>query len=323
MGLASKLMHDTSFETMRTFVRVHLGAARGAQLEVLDFGSQVVDEQGRSYRELFDDPSWHYRGLDIVAGHNVDVAVDDPYAWDAIPADSIDVVVSGQAFEHVEYFWASMFEIVRVLKPGGLATIIAPAGGFEHRYPVDCWRFYPDGARAIAGYVGCEVVDVFTDWQHGEWDDTILVARKPEWDLDGRLRFAGRALMQRRILHPGSGEHEAELPRPDIVAEPSILRTAEPGALTASLERLRDARVARAELAEEEARAAAAAEAQRIDDEREAAIEARIAAEAERIASERLESMTPVRVYGDVRKKVSDLVGDDNREKYKRWRGRT
>ena len=26
--------------------------------------------------------------------------------------------------------------------------------------------------------------------------------------------------------------------------------------------------------------------------------------------------------YGEVRKKVSDLVGDDNREKYKRWRGR-
>ena len=58
MGLASRLMHDTSFETMRTFVRVHLGAVRGAQLEVLDFGSQVVDEQERSYRELFDDPSW-------------------------------------------------------------------------------------------------------------------------------------------------------------------------------------------------------------------------------------------------------------------------
>ena len=316
-------MHDTSFETMRTFVRVHLGVARGAPLEVLDFGSQVVDEQARSYRELFDDPNWRYRGLDIEAGVNVDIVVENAYAWDAVPADSVDVVVSGQAFEHVEYFWASMFEIVRVLRPGGLAAIIAPSGGFEHRYPVDCWRFYPDGARALANYVGCEIVDVFTDWQHGEWDDTILVARKPEWDIDGRLRFAGRALMQRRILEPGTAEHETDLPRPDIVADSSILRSVEPGTLTASLERLRDARVAREERAAAEAADAAEDERRRLEDEREAEIEARIAAEAERIASERLEAMTPVRVYGEVRKKVSDLVGDDRREQYRRWRGRS
>ena len=316
-------MHDTSFDTMRTFVRVHLGAARGKPLEILDFGSQVVDEQPRSYRELFDDANWRYRGLDIEAGSNVDVVVDNAYSWDAVPADSVDVVVSGQAFEHVEYFWASMFEIVRVLRPGGLAAIIAPAGGFEHRYPVDCWRFYPDGMRAIANYVECDVVDVFTDWQHGEWDDSILVARKPEWDIDGRLRFAGRALMQRRILEPGTAEHETELPRPDIVAEPSILLAVEAGMLTASLERLRDARLARVARAEQDAAEAAVAETQRLDQEREAAIEARIAAEADRIAAERLEGMTPVRVYGEVRKKVSDLVGDDNREKYKRWRGRS
>lgn len=315
-------MHDTSFDTMRTFVRVHLGAARGKPLEVLDFGSQVVDEQPRSYRELFDDDRWNYRGLDIEAGSNVDVVIDNAYSWDAIPADSIDLVVSGQAFEHVEYFWASMFEIVRVLRPGGLAAIIAPAGGFEHRYPVDCWRFYPDGARALANYVDCEVVDVFTDWQHGEWDDTILVVRKPEWDIDGRLRFAGRALMQRRILEPGTGEHETDLPRPDIVAEPSILRTAESGMLTASLERLRAARIKRVEDAEAEDAERAAAELAEQEAEREAAIEERITAEAERIASERLDGMTGVRVYGEVRKKVSDLVGDENRDKYKRWRGR-
>ena len=316
-------MHDTSYETMRTFVRVHLGAARGKPLEILDFGSQVVDEQPRSYRDLFDDPSWNYRGLDIEAGANVDVVVDQPYAWDAIPADSVDLVVSGQAFEHVEYFWASMFEIVRVLRPGGLATIIAPAGGFEHRYPVDCWRFYTDGARALARYVECEVVDAFTDWGHGEWDDTILVVRKPEWDIDGRLRFAGRALMQRRILEPGTAEHETDLPRPDVVGEPSILRAAEPGALTASLQRLRDARLQReaddARTAADEAADAAAREQM----EREAAIESRIAVEAERIASERLEGMTGVRIYGQIREKVSDLVGDEGRERYKRLRGRT
>ena len=32
----------------------------------------------------------------------------------------------------------------RVLVPGGLACIIAPGAQGVHRFPVDCWRFYPD-----------------------------------------------------------------------------------------------------------------------------------------------------------------------------------
>ena len=80
----------------------------------------------------------------------------------------------------------SIFEIVRVLKPGGIAAIIAPSSGFEHRYPVDCWRFYRDGFAALGRYVGATVFDVFTDWNHGDWDDSILVVEKPVWNDDER-----------------------------------------------------------------------------------------------------------------------------------------
>lgn len=315
-------MHDTSFETMRAFVRIHLEDARGQALEVLDFGSQVVDEQPRSYRELFDDPAWRYRGLDIETGRNVDVIVEDAYSWEAVATDSVDLVISGQAFEHVEFFWASMFEIVRVLKPGGLAAIIAPSGGFEHRYPVDCWRFYPDGFRALARYVDVELIDVFTDWGHGEWDDSILVVRKPEWDVDGRLRFEGRALLQRRLLDPLVAEHDPALPAPGPDAEPSVLRSVRPGALTAELQRERDERRRHEAEAAEAAAAAAAIEQSQRDAERAIELEQRVAAEAERIASERLEGMTLVRWYGRARAAASDLVGERGRTAYKRLRGR-
>ena len=179
MRIASGAMHESSYEKMEAFVRVHLDAHRGHPLEILDFGSQVVDDQGVSYKALFDDPDWNYRGLDIEAGHNVDIVVENAYDWTEVPTDSVDLVVSGQALEHVEYFWASMYEIVRVLKPGGLAMLIAPSGGFEHRYPVDCWRFYRDGFVALADHVDCEIVDAFTDWGNLDWEDSILVARKP------------------------------------------------------------------------------------------------------------------------------------------------
>ena len=43
-------------------------------------------------------------------------------------------------------------ELVRVTKPGGLIYINAPSNGPVHRYPVDCWRFYPDSGFALQNW---------------------------------------------------------------------------------------------------------------------------------------------------------------------------
>jgi SAM-dependent methyltransferase len=126
---------------MELFVETYFVPARDEPLEIVDFGSQQVSPLSLTYRTLLDRPPWRYRGLDIAAGHNVDIQVADAYDWGEVASDSVDVVVSGQALEHVEFFWASAFEIGRVPKPGGLAMLIAPFGGYEHRFPLDCWRY--------------------------------------------------------------------------------------------------------------------------------------------------------------------------------------
>lgn len=292
-------MHDSSYEKMAAFVRIHLAASRGIPLDIIDFGSQTVDDQPRSYRDLFDDSSWSYRGLDIENGANVDVVVANPYHWTEIPSDSVDVVVSGQAFEHVEYVWASMFEIARVLKPGGVAAIIAPSSGVEHRYPVDCWRFYPDGLAALATWVDCEVLDVFTDWNRAVWADSVLVARKPDVDVERRARFHRRATMQRALLPDASTDHDGAIaPVVDPARadpDPSPLAPLTPGALEIEL----------------------------------AAIRARhLAAEADALAASAPPPSTvrPVGTlalgYGKIRARVADLVGERGRTAYKKLRGR-
>lgn len=168
---------------MRHFVATHLADRRGRPLAVLDLGSQNVNG---SYREVFDDPAWSYTGLDMAPGNGVDVVLDQPYLWSAIPTRSIDVVVSGQAFEHIEFPWVSILEVTRVLRPGGLACIIAPSSGEEHRYPVDCWRYYPDGFAALAAWGDLEPLEVITHWgeeawsdDSAKWHDSVLVARRP------------------------------------------------------------------------------------------------------------------------------------------------
>jgi hypothetical protein len=117
-----------------------------------------------AYRPLFDRPGWRYEGADIAPGPNVDVVLDDPYRWNLPDADySYDLVISGQAFEHIQFFWLTWMEMVRVFKPGR-ADLPAGAGraGPEHRHPVDCWRFYQDGIRALGEYGDVRVLEATT-----------------------------------------------------------------------------------------------------------------------------------------------------------------
>ena len=198
-------MHESSYAKMAAFVDEYLGSHESAELEILDFGSQELDNQpGSSYQPLFARPSWRYRGLDLVAGRNVDIVLSDPFVWDAVADDSVDVVVSGQVLEHVDYFWMTAFEIGRVLRPGGLAALIAPSTGPEHRYPLDCWRFYRDGFTSLARYVGFETLDVYTDWDRGLWADSMLVMRKPVWSVEQRAEFRLRHAHQSAVRSPGT-----------------------------------------------------------------------------------------------------------------------
>ena len=148
-------MHRSSFNLMEEFVKQHLNALEDTT--IYDIGSRAVSGKGGSYQRLFVKDKWHYCGVDVVAGLNVDHVVDKEYEWD-LEDDSCDVLISGQCLEHVEYFWLTVGEMVRVLKPGGLMCIIVPSAGREHRHPVDCWRFLPDGMKALARLFKMEIV---------------------------------------------------------------------------------------------------------------------------------------------------------------------
>ena len=135
----------------------------------------------------------------MASGKNVDVVLRTPYAWREIATDSADVVISGQAFEHIQYFWITMLEVARVLKPGGICCILAPSSGPEHRYPLDCWRFYPDGMGSLAHFAQMEVLEATTQWEDQGyadgsdwWHDSMLVCRKPDigawWNLKSGLK---------------------------------------------------------------------------------------------------------------------------------------
>jgi len=165
-------------------------AGRGRRLTVLDVGSAKVDGQPKCYRELFDPKKFDYTGLDMVAGENVDIVAKNPYHFDMIADNSFDIVVSGQAFEHTEFFWITTEEIARVLKPEGYFCMVVPHRWQRHCCPVDCWRFDENGMAAIARYVNFEPLHTSAnmypegenpeEWCGQVFTDAMLVAKKPK-----------------------------------------------------------------------------------------------------------------------------------------------
>ncbi len=175
---------------MKWFVDTYASRIGKPEVKVLDVGS--LDING-SYRALFAENGYQYTGLDMEAGPNVDIVLENPYDWDAVATDSFDIVVSGQAFEHVEFFWITLAEMARVMKKDGLLCIIAPSRWFEHRVPVDCYRFFADGMLALARYVTLEPLHAYsgcasdsTPKHTGSIGDSVLIARKP---YDGLPRY--------------------------------------------------------------------------------------------------------------------------------------
>jgi len=199
-------MHASSYDRMAEFCHDYLAARQDEPLTIVDLGS--CDYNG-SYRPIFARKPWHYLGVDLAPGNNVDLVLRDPYHWREFKTRSIDVVISGQTFEHMEFFWETILEIARILKPDGLCCIIAPASGNEHRFPLDCWRILADGFRALARFAGLEVLHSHTHWKElanydlesNKWHESILIARKRPESLGKRVR---RRLFvaARRWLHP-------------------------------------------------------------------------------------------------------------------------
>ncbi len=162
-------MHPSSLENMQRCLSWY---GPTTSKRVVDIGGTSVNG---SYRDIFVDTS-EFLCLDLQAGPGVDVVLDDPYVL-PLSDQSVDIVISGQMLEHCAHFWRVFTEIARVLKPEGLIFMIAPSAGPIHRYPVDCYRFYPDAYQALADWSGLRLVHCWHD-ERGPWRDLVGVFQK-------------------------------------------------------------------------------------------------------------------------------------------------
>ena len=94
--------------------------------------------------------------VDSAAIQNLTFKLKSSYSF-PIADSSYDIVVSGQVLEHVEKIWVWLGELKRIVKPGGYIITINPVSWPYHEAPVDCWRAFPSGIRALADEHSLEV----------------------------------------------------------------------------------------------------------------------------------------------------------------------
>jgi len=194
-------MHPTAFANCQEFFKVYGKSFSDHGTNVVEIGS--YDANG-SLRSIV--PSnFNYVGVDFCEGRGVDIVLTDPYVL-PFENESVDIVLSSSVFEHSEFFWVVFLEIMRVLKPTGLYYLNAPSNGPFHKYPVDCWRFYPDSGNALAKWANRNAINAImlesftTSQDFGIWNDFIAIFAK---DVAFISNFSNRILENKRNITNG------------------------------------------------------------------------------------------------------------------------
>lgn len=223
-------MHPSALQAGRLFFELYCGPRN---VSVLDVGSMDVNGTLRGFAAA----GCHYVGADLEPGNGVDVVLASAHKL-PFEAESFDAVVSTSCFEHDRFFWLTFLECIRVLRKGGYFYLNVPSNGVYHRYPVDCWRFYPDAGLALAEWarhqgLQAEVVESFLLNQIDDiWNDFVCVFERcepgqglsrggasgaghihPHFSAATNIWVAGAQNVQRFVFEPEDMRRLAKLPQ--------------------------------------------------------------------------------------------------------------
>lgn len=128
-------------------------------LKILEIGPAGYPS---AYRKLFtDDVEWHtidFSNTTYISEGvaNLTYVLDSPYDF-PIENDSYDIIISGQVIEHVGMIWKWLNELKRIIRTNGLIITINPTSWPYHEAPIDCWRIFPEGIKALSEEVDLHI----------------------------------------------------------------------------------------------------------------------------------------------------------------------
>ena len=144
---------------------------------ILEIGSYDVNGSLRTMKPA----GSKWVGVDIEDGPGVDKVVN---IGQQLPFEdsSFDLIVATSVFEHDPSFWKTLADMARLVKDTGHIFITAPSNGMVHRFPLDCFRFYPDASVSFLNIIsdirpGTRLEESFIGEQdhEGLWNDFVAI----------------------------------------------------------------------------------------------------------------------------------------------------
>jgi SAM-dependent methyltransferase len=131
---------------------------------ILELGACQFPWVGRKYvnlRSIF--AGKKYISSDLRKGRGVDIVENMEQL--SFPDNSIGMIITIDSLEHVQNFILAMDEIYRVLKTNGLLVMTSVMNYPIHDFPIDYWRFTPDGFKYLLRKFNIKII-----CSHGEPD---------------------------------------------------------------------------------------------------------------------------------------------------------
>ena len=148
-----------------------------AGMRILEIGP---DTSPSNYQKLVTAPVASWDTVDFPRDFATTYTLSEEYHF-PIDSESYDLVLSGQVIEHVRKIWVWLQEVARVVKPGGLVITINPVSWPYHEAPVDCWRIYPEGMRALYDDAGLDVIASVCESLEAIDYNRVIPGRSQEW----------------------------------------------------------------------------------------------------------------------------------------------
>jgi len=159
-------------------------------------GSHVLeigpDGSPSTYERIVGDSSMTWHTLDLTADSTLTYRALSECNF-PIDSDRYDIVLSGQVIEHVRQIWIWIRELARVCKVGGKVVTINPVSWPYHEAPVDCWRAFPEGMRALYEHANLKVLLSLWESLEATKHARHIPGRSAEWQ-GRRERWAYRIL---------------------------------------------------------------------------------------------------------------------------------
>jgi SAM-dependent methyltransferase len=146
-----------------------------------------------TYKKIVNNNSIEWHTLDFVnttfigfATNELTYQITDPYNF-PIETHTYDIVISGQVVEHVNKPWRWIKELSRVTKRGGTILMISPISWPYHEAPIDCWRIFPDGIRALSEEAGLVLDNCL--FESLETEDILKLDKKTTFNFGQSYKF--------------------------------------------------------------------------------------------------------------------------------------